>query len=342
MKVRVKDIAQKAGVSPASVSNVLNGKKGVGEATARHILSVAREMGFVFNKTTPGNKDYVRLVSFKRHGLVVMDTQFFAEVIEALERQCHQAGFKMVISNIHMEKDADYLERIRDICREDCAGILLLATEMYSEDVDLFSRTKAPLVVLDSLFRNKPLNCVMMNNQEAGYLATERLIKMGHTRIEHITTTVRLNNMKYRRLGYESAMHDAKLPIEENAIWRVTPTLEGAYRDMRLLLETREERMPTAFFAANDIIAAGCVRALKEKGFKLPQDISIIGMDDLAICQITNPVLSTIRVPREDIARTAVKRLMELMEDGTSTAIEKTQVGVELVDRQSVQNIRDI
>ena len=342
MKVRVKDIAEKAGVSSASVSNVLNGKGGVSETTSKRILSIAREMGYAAPKALPCARDYVRFVSFKRHGLVVMDTQFFAETIEALERQCHQAGFKMVMSNIHMEKDVDYFERVREICQEDCAGILLLATEMYAEDVDLFSHTKAPLVVVDSLFRNKRFNCVMMNNEEAGYMATERFIKMGHTQIEHITSVVHLNNMKYRRLGYESAMEDARLPYNENSIWRVTPTLEGAYRDMTVLIDKRKEDMPTAFFAANDIIAAGCARALKEKGYQMPARISIIGMDDLAVCQITNPVLSTIRVLREAIARIAVSRLLDMMAEGASGAILKTQVDVEFVDRQSVQNIRDM
>ncbi|NMD37864.1 MAG: LacI family transcriptional regulator, partial [Christensenellaceae bacterium] len=310
MKPRVKDIAMEVGVSPASVSNALNGKGGVSEATARRIISVAKEMGYVVNKDTFSNANYVRLVSFKRHGLVVMDTQFFAEMIEALERQCHTAGLKLMVSNIHMEKDTDYFDRVREICQEECAGIVLLATEMYSEDLELFSHTKSPLLVLDSLFRNKRVNCVVMNNKEAGYMATERFIKMGHTKIHHITSSVLFNNMKYRRLGFESAMSDAKLPYDDKSIWRVTPTLEGAYRDMYELLSNYKYEMPTAFFAANDIIAVGCIRALKEKGYKMPKDISIIGMDDLAICHITNPVLSTIRVPRENIARTAIKRLL--------------------------------
>lgn len=336
MKVRVKDIAKNAGVSPASVSNVLNGKGGVSESTAERILSVAQEMGYIFKKTMPGNKDYVRLVSFKRHGLVVMDTQFFAEIIEAMERQCHQAGLKMIVTNIHMEKDEDYIDRVQEVCREECAGILLLATELYQEDLELFSCTKSPLVVVDSLFRNKAYNCVMMNNREAGYLATEHLIQNGHVRIDHITSSVRLNNMMYRRFGYEDAMADAELPVNGSSIWCVTPTLEGAYNDMLALIDQKKDSMPTAFFAANDIIAAGCVRALKEKGFKLPRDVSIVGMDDMSICQITNPVLSTIRVFRADIARVAVKRLLELMEPGASECVQKTQVGVELIARESV------
>lgn len=342
MKVRVRDIANEAGVSAATVSNALNGKGGVGDETSKRILSIAREMGYALERPTSQIKRYVRLVVFKRHGLVVMDTQFFAEMMEGLERQCHQNGLEMMITHIHMEKDDDYHQRIRNLCQEECAGIILLATEMYPEDVELFSNAKAPLLVLDSLFSHNQFNCVVMNNYEAGYIATERLIKMGHTRIEHITSAVRFNNMGYRRKGYEAAMEDAKLQMPESAIWRVTPTLEGAYRDMYALIGKRKGPMPTAFFAANDIMAAGCVRAMKERGLKIPGDVSIIGMDDLSVCQIANPVLSTIRVFREDIARIAVRRLLEMMDDSTSRCIQKTEVSVELVDRKSVSDLRDM
>ena len=97
--------------------------------------------------------------------------------------------------------------------------------------------------------------------------------------------------------------------------------------------------MPTAFFAANDIIAAGCVRALKEKGYSIPDQISIIGMDDLSICQITSPTLSTIRVLREAIAYIAVRRLLDLITEGTPKSVQKIQVENEYIERQSVKNI---
>jgi len=339
MKTRLKDVAQRVGVSPASVSNVLNGKGGVSGATATLIRSIAAEMGYSNGKNMALRKGYVRFVSFKRHGLVVMDTQFFAEIIEALEKQCHQAGIKMMISSIHLGNDADYRDRVHEICQEDSAGILLLATEMYSQDVELFTQTKAPLVVVDSLFHNQRFNCVMMDNYEAGYLATSHLINKGHTRIEHITTTVRFNNMKYRRLGYEAAMADANLNVLESFIWHVTPTLEGAYKDMLVLLDNFKGVLPTAFFAANDIIAVGCLQALHERGYHVPEDVSIIGMDDLSICQVAKPTLSTIRVFRDDIARVAVQRLLDMMGDNCPRCILKTQVGVELVERQSVKEI---
>lgn len=341
MKVRIKDIAEAAGVSQATVSNALNRKGSVGEDKTKKILSIAREMGYIHERSALSHCDYIRLVVFRRHGLVVMDTQFFADLMESMAREARQLGFELMITHIHMEKDSDYLERIQDICQEDCAGIVLLATEMYKEDVTLFSHSKAPLLVLDSLFRNDDFNCVVMNNYEAGFLAAQRLIAMGHTRVEHITASVRFNNMRYRRMGFEAAMAEYQLPLAPDFLWRVTPTLEGAFRDMLELLEKRQTPLPTAFFAANDIMAMGCVRALKEKGHKVPRDVSIIGMDDLSICQIANPPLSTIRVFREDISRIAVRRLVDMMDASGPRAIQKTEVGVTLVDRQSIRDLRE-
>lgn len=341
MKVRVKDIAEAAGVSSATVSNALNRKGGVGEDKTKKILSIAREMGYIHERSALSHREYIRLVFFKRHGLVVMDTQFFADMMEGMARESRQLGFELMITHIHMEKDADYLDRIQEICQEDCGGIVLVATEMYREDLRLFAHSKAPLLVLDSLFRHDDFNCVVMNNYEAGFLAAQRLIAMGHTRIEHITASVRFNNMRYRRKGFEAAMAESRLPLSPDFLWRVTPTVEGAYRDMLELLEKREAPLPTAFFAANDNMAMGCMRALKERGYKVPRDISIIGMDDLDICQIASPPLSTIRVFREDISRIAIRRLVDMMNPSGPRAIQKIQVGVTPVDRQSIRDLKE-
>lgn len=339
MKVRIQDIAEKAGVSSATVSNALNGKGGVGEGKLKRILSIAREMGYVFDRPVTSHKGYIRLVIFKRHGLVVMDTQFFAEMLEGITREARQCGYELLMTHIHMEKDQDYLERIQEICSEECAGIILLATEMFSEDVRLFLRTKSPLLVLDSLFRHENLNCVVMNNFEAGYQAASRLIAMGHTQIEHVTASVRFNNMRYRREGFEAALHDNHLPLPPHFLWRVTPTVEGSYRDMLELLDKRKEPLPTAFFIANDVMALGCVRALKENGIHIPQEVSIIGMDDLDMCQVSNPPLSTIRVYREDIARITVQRLVAMMDPASPHSVQKTEVSVMLMDRQSIRDL---
>ena len=336
MKIRVRDIATKAGVSPATVSNALNGRPGVSKDNTRHILKLAEEMGYVGSKggkNTP-EKSYMRLIMFKRHGLVVMDTQFFMELVESVERECQAEGHELIITHIHIAQDSDYKERIRAICAEECAGILLLGTEMYTEDLELFAHCASPLVALDNLFRHEQVHAVVMNNYDAGYRATNALYAAGHRRIGHITSMVEFSNMRYRRKGYEAAMHEHSLSMDDNSIWRVTPTLDGAYRDMRALLDSGRVP-PTGFFAGNDIMAVGCMRALAEKGFAVPADVSLIGMDDLSICQFCTPPLSTIRVFRQEMGVTAVRTLLELV-GRLHYCTLKTELSVTLVERGSV------
>lgn len=342
MKIRVRDIAAKAGVSPATVSNALNGRPGVSEENSRYILKLAEEMGYVVTKSSNNmaDKSYVRLVMFKRHGLVVMDTQFFMDLVESVERECQAMGHDMIITHIEIAKDIDYKDRIRTICTEKCAGVLIMGTEMYPEDLELFANCVSPLVVLDNLFRHEQVHAVVMNNYDAGYQATNALYTAGHRRIDNITSTVEFSNMRYRRKGYEAAMLEHDLTFDENNIWRVTPTLDGAYRDMSVLLESGR-KPPTAFFAGNDIMAVGCMRALEEKGNSVPADVSLIGMDDLSICQFCTPPLSTIRVFRQELGITAARTLLNIA-GRLNYCTVKTEMSVVLVERGSVTAPKEV
>lgn len=336
MKIRVRDIAIKAGVSPATVSNALNGRPGVSKENTRQILKLAEEMGYVANKPAKGapERNYVRLVMFKRHGLVVMDTQFFMELVESIERECQAQGHELMITHIHIAQDPDYKERIRAICAEECAGILLLGTEMYTEDLELFAHSASPLVALDNLFRHEQVHAVVMNNYDAGYQATNALYAAGHRSIGNITSQVEFSNMRYRRKGYEAALREHGLTVTDESIWRVTPTLDGAYRDMRALLDSGRKPQ-TAFFAGNDIMAVGCMRALAERGYSVPTDVSLIGMDDTSICQFCTPPLSTVRVFRQEMGSTAVRTLLGLVSKLHYCTL-KTELSVTLVERGSV------
>ncbi len=339
MKVRVRDIAKQAGVSPATVSNALNGKPGVSKENSRAIVRIASEMGYAIPRQEDSpEKRHVRLVVFKRHGLVVMDTQFFAELIESIERACHAETLDLIITHIHIMQDKDYVSRIRTICTEDCAGILVLGTEMYPEDLALFAHHQAPLIVLDNLFRREPVHSVVMNNYNAGFIATDALYEAGHRRIGHITSTVDFNNMRYRRKGYEAAMTRHGLATTDESYWCVTPTMEGAYHDMLDLLHKKQE-LPTAFFACNDIMAVGCMRAMKENGVRIPEDVSIIGMDDMSLCLFATPQLSTIRVFRQEMGTVAVRTLLHVIGDMNTSQI-KTELSVELVMRDSVAVVK--
>lgn len=339
MKVRVRDVAARAGVSPATVSNALNGRSGVSQEIAEQIRLIADEMGYsggkALLKAAAPERNYVRLVMVKKHGLVVMDTQFFMELVESIERECRSEGYDLVITHIHLQFDQDYQQRISDICSEKCVGVIVLATEISAQDLELFKGCVSPLVALDNLFRHERVHAVVMNNYEAGYTAANRLYDAGHRQIEHITSVREFSNMRYRRKGYEAAMQEHGLSVSESCFWRVTPTFDGAYQDMKALL-SQGRKPPTAFFAGNDIMAIGCVRALVEQGYRVPEDVSMIGMDDVQICEFCNPKLTTIRVFRQDMGIAAVRTLLSLAGKMTEGSILKTEISVALVERDSV------
>lgn len=339
MKPRIRDIAAVANVSPATVSNALNGRPGVSKTVSDQILTLAREMGYEPAKPRVDNeRQYVRLVIYKSHGMVVMDTEFFAELTESIQMECQNAGLELIISHINVKADANYKLRIREFCNEECAGILLLGTEMNAEELKLFNVCKSPLVVLDNLFPLEPFHTVVMNNYDAGYQATNALYAAGHRRIDHITSVVPFNNVHFRRKGYEEAMAAKGLSVSDANMWEVTPSIEGAYQDMQQMLKNADRPLPTAFFAANDLMAIGCIRALVEAGYHVPDDVSIIGMDDTAVCLACMPPLSTVRVHRKDLGIAAIRTLLHLAPAMHAGAV-KTELSVDLIMRNSVKNL---
>ena len=337
MKIRIRDIAAEAGVSPATVSNALNGRIGVNNQTATQILRLAEKMGYVGTKSQPktARANHIRLVMLKKHGLVVMDTQFFMELIESIERECHRHQLNLMISRIHIGQDPDDLERIRGISREQCVGVIALSTEIDERDLALFKNCESPFLALDNSFPNQPVDSLVMDNFQAGYDSVRYLYNAGHRRIGHITSNVDFGNMLERRMGFEAAMRDHGLDFDTGSFWPVTPTLEGAHVDMLALLGEGAVP-PTAFFAGNDIMAIGCMRALQESGYALPADLSIVGMDDIPMCRFSVPKLTTIRVYRQDLGSIAVRLLMHLKSARTEGCVMKTKLSVSLIERESV------
>lgn len=335
MKYTLRDIAKRANVSPATVSNALNGRPGVSKEVQEHILSIAQEMGYQLNRESSKTSRHVRLIIFRSHGMVVMDTQFFSELIESIQLECHRMRLELLISHVTARKDMDYLNQISVFRNEECAGIILLGTEMNEEELKQYTDFRSPMVVLDNLFRLESVHSVVMNNCQAGYLAAEALYAAGHRDIQHITSSLGFNNMTDRKLGLIAGLNKYGLSLEEDKIWPVRPTMNGAYEDMKALIQERK-KLPEAFFAANDIMAIGCMRAIREAGYHVPEDVSIIGMDDTSICLACTPQLSTVHVFRRELGQSVVRTLLSLPEERNGCWI-KTEIGVQLVMRDSVK-----
>lgn len=332
-KINIKTISEITGFSVATVSNALNNKRGVSRETAERVQAVAREYGYFGGAKI----DSINFVIYKRDGKIVSDTPFFSALIGGVESEARNAGHKTVICNLNRQ-DPDF-EVLRDrILNDSSSAILLLATEMQEEDIKPFETALAPVVVLDSWFEEMTFDSVLISNTDSVCNAVKGLIQRGHTKIGYLCGNVRIKNFFYREEGYRRALTSAGLTVYPQYTFALTPSMEGAYDDMMSLLENGID-LPTAFFADNDMIALGAMRAFRERGYSIPDDISVIGFDDLPFGAVSYPPLSTIQVPKEEMGRTAVRRLIEIIRSNTGVKT-KIQVCNTYVERGSVRDLR--
>lgn len=334
MKVSIKDISKRTGFSPATISNALNHKKGVNKETAAEVFRVAREIGYINENSI----SRIKLVIFKKNGSIIDDTPFFPTLVSGFEQECRSRGYEMVVCNVD-QREEDYKAQVKSLVNDMNSASVILGTEMAEEDLELFKGSRTPLVILDYWSESMEFNAVLINNADSARMATEYLIKKGHRRIGYIRGDYRIKGFRSRWVGCQTAVRKHKLDIREEDIVTVSTTSNGAYRDMLAYLETASG-LPTAFFADNDMIALGAMKALKEKGYRIPEDVSIVGFDDLPFSEIASPPLTTLQVPNQEMGRLAVRRVVELIQN-PSNVVTKTQVCTRFIERQTVCQLKE-
>jgi LacI family transcriptional regulator len=344
MKVKLSDIAGKMGISVAAVSMAINRKAGVSEETRAQVMKVAEELGYVFKKTfveetvkrNSQSKKFIKLLRISKHGLVVMETAFFSAVIDGIEQQCKKTGSELLISNIIF--DPAMPNQIADEYHDEVDGLIVLCTELDDEDVVGLIELNCPKVILDRRF-DANVDTVLMNNQKASRQAVSFFYSKGHREIGYLKSSKRIYNFDSRFRSYQVSIESKGLKVNEKFIVHLEPTIEGSYRDMLRYLEDKSlSELPTAFLADNDNIALGAMNAMKERGIRIPEDVSLIGIDDMPFCNLVSPRLSTVRIYKEEIGRQAVKMLVEQSANETDCS-RKVEVDTLLVDRESVMDL---
>lgn len=333
MKVSIKEISTKTGFSPATVSNALNRKKGVNKDTSAEIFRVAKELGYINDAVI----SKIKVVIFKKNGSIMEDTPFFTLLLDGFERECRDSGYEMTLCYIDSRKE-NYESEFLSVFQEIGSAVVLLGTEMTTKDLKQIQNTSVPILLLDYWDDELDYNAVLINNYDAGRKATEYLINYGHKQIGYIRGDFRINAFGDRELGYYMAMKNNNLEVEDENIVTLKTTMDGAYRDMLKYLE-KSPKLPTAFFADNDMIAIGAMKALQEHNIKIPEDISIIGIDDLPFCEITSPRITSLRVPKQEMGLIAAKRMFEIIEH-KDDAILKIQICTTIIERESVKYLK--
>ena len=341
-KITSKEIARLAGVSVSTVSIVLNNKPGVGPETRQHVMQILTSHG-IFPKTNPTGgsaRGVLRFCKIVKHGHIINDRHnvFISEYIDGVVEEAKKYDFSVEVSTYHdVSIESVVLDLVRDT---DLMGCILLSTELSEDDIALFSTLSVPHVFLDALYQYSQGSFVTMDNQAMVFLALKYLKECGHTRIGMLNS-FGCSNFSCRRVAFEDSIKLLGLDFEEDQVYSVQSTHLDSYEDMKRLLSGKKlSQLPTAFFACNDIVAFGAVRALQALGFEVPHDISVLGFDDLPHSSLISPALTTMSVPKGAIGRLAVRVLMDKDRVNSRVHSQKYVLGGELVVRSSVQRLQ--
>ena len=332
----IKDLAKLTNTSPATVSLALNGKAGVSGTTRERVIKAAEENGYILPKRTAAlPSSIIRLVAVSKpntSGIHNFRTTFFAEIINYIQTRCSELNYSMIYS---MVPHSDFLQSILNLeTIQPSCGIIVLGTYLESSEVPLLQQLPVPFVLLDRNCTIHNLNSVSINNFSGAYLAVEKLISCGHTRIGYISSSPNVYNLEERRSGFLSALRTHDLSLAPQDIIPTNSYSSDGVQRLKAALSDRSD-IPTAFFCENDYTALSLVSALIQLGYSVPGDVSVIGFDDVPECSLTTPPLSTVHVDRQALATAAVDRLHLLMTSPNITS-QSILVNVSIRMRASV------
>lgn len=335
MSISAKELAQKLNVSPATISMVLNNKPGISAETRDTVLSAAKKYGYDLTKYSPYSEKAKNIcfLIYKKNGQVVSDTPFFSDLTEGISNTCQANNLTLNILYVYADQPIEL--QLKELFEKDYHGILLLATEMSQEDFRPFLQLSCPLIVLDCYYEDLAFDTVLINNVQGSYTATSHLIHKGFKQVGYLKSSFRIANFKERADGYFKALRDYSIKKDSNYVLELSPSMESAYSDMANLLK-QNIPLAEAYFADNDLIAAGAMRALLEAGYRIPEDISIIGFDDISLCNFLSPTLSTMRVEKHDFGMLAVKQFQNRIQNPAQSLV-KLELSTQLIARESVK-----
>jgi DNA-binding LacI/PurR family transcriptional regulator len=304
----MKQIAQMAGVSLGTVSHVINNSARVREPLRRRVLDAVDALRYQPSALARGlRRDKTNMI-----GMVIPDVTnpFFPAVVRGAEDTAFANGYRLVLCNTDNShaKELEHLEQLRTYLP---AGLIIIPASFgkLSEEIESFRRSGAAVVFLDRMPRNWKGDSVTVSNNDGAFRAVQYLIQLGHKRIACVTGPLHLTNAQERLAGYRRALKLAGLPIPEAYVRKSTFDRVGGYNDALVLLRLRSR--PTAIFAQNDLMAMGALLAIRELKLRCPQDVSVIGFDDLDVTELMDPPLASIRQPGYQMGATAVQMLLD-------------------------------
>jgi LacI family fructose operon transcriptional repressor len=305
----IQSVAKHAGVSPATVSRVLNNYPFIRDEVRQRVLQAIAELGYEPNRVA----QRLRSSSSRSIGIMVTDitNPFISTIMAIIEASFFEKGFTVLMCNTtaSIQKELDYLSLMET---EEVDGLAIVPT---SEDVPRIlelAEGGMPIVVIDRRMKSDHLDVVLADNIAGARSAVEHLIQSGHQRIGHIGGPLRSTSGRERHQGYMQAMQNAGITPSPEWVRMGDHLYEGGYEHTADLLKTSPEL--TAVFVENNMMSLGAMNALHDAGVRIPQDMSIIGFDDMPWSKALNPPMTVVAQPTIEIGQTAARLLMERIE----------------------------
>lgn len=306
----IKDVAARAGVSSATVSHVINNTRYVSDAVRQRVQKAMDDMEYRPNVLARS----LRKGKTKTLGLILPDSSnpFYAELGHALENSAFLNKYNIILCNSDSSIDREhlYFDLLLD---KQVDGIILDTEEKYPQDIKKRLPAEYPIVLVDRDFSENIFDTVLTDNTLGGYLATRYLIELGHRRIACVTGTMNLLGAVDRLQGYKKALAEFGISESPDLIYHGDFTAGSGHKAAHRLLKLPE--LPTAVFVGNDMMAIGFSRSSIEMRFKVPEDISIVGFDNLELSMYMHPTITSFAQPKEEIGEKAIQLLLDRIEN---------------------------
>ena len=302
--ITIRDVAQHAQVSVTTVSHVINGTRFVSDEAKARVRAAIAALNYVPSAVARSLK------SSRTHTVGMMipnnSNPYFAEIIRGIEDACFAAGFNVILCNSDDDphKQAAY---VRVLSEKQVDGLIVLSSGGDPELLDTLRGAPMPQVLVDREIDDLAADLVEVDHEGGARLAVEHLVGLGHARIACIAGPLALSPARQRVQGWRSALQAAGLGHGDALVADGAFTAEGGHAAMQALLAQR----PSAVFASNDLMAIGALCAAADAGLRVPQDLSVVGFDDIALAAYSNPPLTTIAQPKQQTGELAARLLMQ-------------------------------
>lgn len=328
-RVTHKDVAERAGVSVATVSYVLNnGPRPVAPETRAKVEEAIAELGYYPNELARS----LRLQQSSTIGLILPNIMnpVFAEIAHELESACRKEGFLLLLCN--SDRDHAREEHFIQILRaKQVDGVVITPHSDPLRLIEPLLQARIPVVVLEHDLSD--VHCIAIDEWQGGRIATQHLIDLGHRRIALIRRAPNSAFSSQRIVGYQQAVAAAKIPYDPQLVVECAAgQAAGALATTHLLALADP---PTAIFTHNDVLAMGALHAIRQAGLKVPEDISVVGYDDITSAAYFAPPLTTVRTPKAELGVLAGRTILELVRQKNALPPQTVTLSVELVVRAS-------